>query len=81
MITKRQKHGAMGLAVLLLFAWHVFAQVQSKETSKTQIVLLGTGSPAPDPEHSGPSTAIVANGSPYLVGKPQDRLSHPPPFQ
>jgi ribonuclease BN (tRNA processing enzyme) len=67
MITKRQKHGAMGLAVLLLVAWYVFAQAQSRETSKTQIVLLGTGTPAPDPEHSGPSTAIVVNGSPYLV--------------
>jgi ribonuclease BN (tRNA processing enzyme) len=57
----------MGLAVLLLFAWYVFAQAQSRETSKTQIVLLGTGTSAPDPEHSGPSTAIVVNGSPYLV--------------
>jgi hypothetical protein len=59
MVTKRQKHGAMGLAVLLLFAWYVVAQAQSRETSKTQIVLLGTGTPAMDPEHSGPSTAIV----------------------
>jgi len=67
MITKRQKHGAMGLAVLLLFAWYVFAQTQGRQTSKTQIVLLGTGTPAPDPEHSGPSTAIIVNGSPYLV--------------
>jgi ribonuclease BN (tRNA processing enzyme) len=25
------------------------------------------GTPAPDPEHSGPSTAIVVNGAPYLV--------------
>ena len=57
----------MGLAVLLLFAWYVFAQTQGRQTSKTQIVLLGTGTPAPDPEHSGPSTAIVVNGSPYLV--------------
>jgi Metal-dependent hydrolases of the beta-lactamase superfamily III len=32
-----------------------------------QIVLLGTGTPAPDPERSGPSTAIVVNGTPYLV--------------
>lgn len=67
MNTKRQKQRAMGLTALLLFAWCSFAQAQNKETSKTQIVLLGTGTPAPDPERSGPSTAIVVNGTPYLV--------------
>jgi len=56
----------MGLAVLFLFAWCGFTPAQ-KESSRTQIVLLGTGTPAPDPEHSGPSTAIVVNGTPYLV--------------
>ncbi len=35
--------------------------------SKTQIVLLGTGNPFPDPDRSGPATAIVVNGSAYLV--------------
>ncbi len=34
---------------------------------KTQIVLLGTGTPLPDPDRSGPSTAIVVNGTPYVV--------------
>ena len=29
--------------------------------------MLGTGTPRPDPERSGPATAIVANGTPYLV--------------
>ena len=33
----------------------------------TQIVLLGTGTPGPDPDRSGPATAIVVNGRPYLV--------------
>lgn len=36
-------------------------------TSKTQVVLLGTGNPFPDPDRSGPATAIVVNGSAYLV--------------
>jgi hypothetical protein len=31
--------------------------------SKTQVVLLGTGNPFPDPDRSGPATAIVVNGS------------------
>jgi ribonuclease BN (tRNA processing enzyme) len=33
----------------------------------TQVVMLGTGTPRPDPERSGPATAIVVNGTPYLV--------------
>lgn len=35
--------------------------------STTQIVLLGTGNPPADPDRSGPATAIVVNGTPYLV--------------
>jgi ribonuclease BN (tRNA processing enzyme) len=35
--------------------------------TRTQIVMLGTGTPGPDPARSGPATAIVANGTPYLV--------------
>ena len=35
--------------------------------SKTQIVLLGTGTPIVDPDRSGPSVAIVVNDTPYLV--------------
>jgi ribonuclease BN (tRNA processing enzyme) len=37
------------------------------QAPNTQIVLLGTGTPSPDPERSGPATAIVVNGTPYLV--------------
>jgi ribonuclease BN (tRNA processing enzyme) len=33
----------------------------------TQVVLLGTGTPRPDPERSGPATAIVVGGTAYLV--------------
>jgi len=32
-----------------------------------QVVLLGTGTPNADPARSGPSVAIVVDGSPYLV--------------
>jgi len=34
---------------------------------KTLIVMLGTGTPGPDPDRSGPATAIIANGTPYLI--------------
>jgi len=33
----------------------------------TQVVLLGTGTPPADPDRSGPATAVVVNGTPYLV--------------
>jgi len=32
-----------------------------------QVILLGTGTPNADPDRSGPSTAILANGTPYIV--------------
>jgi len=32
-----------------------------------QVILLGTGTPNADPERSGPSVAVVANGSSYIV--------------
>jgi ribonuclease BN (tRNA processing enzyme) len=35
--------------------------------SNTQVVLLGTGTPGPDPARSGPATAIISNGTAYLV--------------
>ena len=35
--------------------------------SATQVVLLGTGTPPADPDRSGPATAVVVNGTPYLV--------------
>jgi ribonuclease BN (tRNA processing enzyme) len=33
----------------------------------TRVVMLGTGNPNPDPDRSGPSTAVIAGGHPYLV--------------
>jgi ribonuclease BN (tRNA processing enzyme) len=35
--------------------------------ANTQVVLLGTGTPGPDPACSGPATAIISNGTAYLV--------------
>lgn len=43
------------LAALLL----VFAQ--------TKVVMLGTGTPNADPDHSGPAVAVVVNGASYLI--------------
>jgi hypothetical protein len=38
-----------------------------KNTARTKVVLLGTGTPVPDPDHSGPGTAIVVDNACYLV--------------
>jgi ribonuclease BN (tRNA processing enzyme) len=32
-----------------------------------QVILLGTGTPNADPDRSGPSVAVVSNGTPYIV--------------
>ena len=60
-----------GLRVLLLTLLTAVPaarqQAQSPSASKTQVVLLGTGNPGPDPDRSGPATAIVVNGTAYLV--------------
>jgi len=33
----------------------------------TKVVMLGTGTPRPDPNRSGPATAIVVDDTPYLI--------------
>ena len=39
----------------------------SEGSHRTRVVLLGTGTPVPDPERSGPATAIVVDQNAYLV--------------
>ncbi len=36
-------------------------------SKRTQVVLLGTGTPNADPDRSGPAVAVVVNDLPYLV--------------
>jgi ribonuclease BN (tRNA processing enzyme) len=54
---------------LLILTTSLTAQQQAVKApaSQTQIVLLGTGTPPADPDRSGPATAIVVNGTPYLI--------------
>jgi ribonuclease BN (tRNA processing enzyme) len=49
----------IALLATLLFAASASAQMQ--------VVMLGTGTPIPDPARSGPSIAVVVNGTAYLV--------------
>jgi len=39
----------------------------SQHAARTRVVLLGTGTPVPDPDRSGPATAIVVDDRAYLV--------------
>jgi ribonuclease BN (tRNA processing enzyme) len=39
---------------------------EQANTVGTQVVFLGTGTPLPEPERSGPATAVVVNGAAYL---------------
>src|SRR5436190_2004396 len=41
--------------------------VAPRAAAGTQVVLLGTGTPRPDPERAGPATAIVVGDASYLV--------------
>ena len=54
-------------AVLLGWGWTRPVFVQGTTPSRTQVVLLGTGTPGADPERSGPATAIIVDDTPYLV--------------
>jgi len=44
---------------------------QSRETTRTngstRVVMLGTGTPRPDPNCAGPATVVVVNNTPYLI--------------
>lgn len=53
--------------VRLLCATFVFALAMCSATAQTKIVLLGTGTPRPFPDRSGPATAIVVGDRAYLV--------------
>lgn len=49
-------------AVLLAFLAAPFCS-----SADFRLVLLGTGNPNPDPDHSGPAAAVIAGGHPYIV--------------
>ena len=62
----------IGALVLLALVSASFSPAASQadagqSSPTTQIVLLGTGTPGWDPDRSGPATAIVVKGTPYLI--------------
>jgi ribonuclease BN (tRNA processing enzyme) len=63
--------GMLGVATAVTLALMMTSAAGRQQAtvapSHTQIVLLGTGNPPADPDRSGPATAVVVNGTPYLV--------------
>src|ERR1051326_2093166 len=55
------------VTALLYFAAAAGAFAQANPATHTQVVILGTGTPVPNPDRSGPSVAVVVNNSAYLV--------------
>ena len=59
------------LPFFLLLAGSLTQRLEPSSTQhlspKTQIVMLGTGTPNADPDRSGPSLAIVVNDTPYII--------------
>lgn len=54
-------------SVFLAAALAALAPVAAPLAAQTSVVMLGTGTPNPDPDRSGPAVAIVVNGAVYLV--------------
>lgn len=53
--------------LLLLALISSAACAQSAPPCSMEVVLLGTGYPAPDPDRAGPSTAVIVNGKYFVV--------------
>jgi ribonuclease BN (tRNA processing enzyme) len=66
-ITRVMCYSALLLVALAASAQQPASQPPKERTSRTKVVLLGTGTPVPDPDRSGPATAIVVDDSAYLI--------------
>ena len=53
--------------LLLVAALMALVPTAGFAQSGTRVIMLGTGTPNPDPERSGPAVAVVVNGTAYLV--------------
>jgi ribonuclease BN (tRNA processing enzyme) len=71
----RMRNGALVLVASISAVVHLVSastqqavpQAAPPATTRTQLVLLGTGTPNAEPDRSGPALAIVVDGVPYLV--------------
>jgi ribonuclease BN (tRNA processing enzyme) len=66
-ITRVICYSALLLLALTASAQRPESKPPKEHKIRTRVVLLGTGTPVPDPDRSGPATAIVVDDSAYLV--------------
>ena len=66
-VTRALCYSALLLVALAAAPQQPARQTPKEPTTRTRVVLLGTGTPVPDPERSGPATAIVVDNSAYLI--------------
>src|SRR5499425_3890000 len=66
-ITRVIRYSVPLLVALAVSAQQPASQPPKEHTTQTRVVLLGTGTPVPDPDRSGPATAIVVDDSAYLI--------------
>ena len=58
---------ALALLAIAAEVQQLESQTPKERPIRTKVVLLGTGTPVPDPDRSGPATAIIVDDSAYLV--------------
>jgi ribonuclease BN (tRNA processing enzyme) len=56
----------MRLTKILAVVYLVFSMGAGWAAESAKVILLGTGTPIPDPDASGPSVAVVVNGQAYI---------------
>jgi len=68
-ITRVLWYSALLLGVLVASPQQRASQLPNEPSiaKRTRVVLLGTGTPVPDPDRSGPASAVVVDDSAYLV--------------
>ena len=57
---------AVLLLTVLIFLLSYATTLRAQPASRTQVIILGTGTPVPDPDRSGPAVAIVVDSTAYL---------------
>ncbi len=66
-VVRRLLSGVLAASVLIVWASRALPQSEYQSSAITKVVLLGTGTPGPVPDRSGPCVAVVVNDTPYLV--------------
>lgn len=67
MCCRATKLQAFAATLVFILFGQVVSLGQAGTTEKTRVVMLGTGTPLPDPNRAGPSTAIVVDTSAYII--------------